>query len=75
MILNTKNDPTLDAKTIPWTELKSNPNIIHVLLDRGFHLEYMIGRHRQRWYKRVMTDFLNSVHSFDDLSSVETGDD
>ena len=71
MILNTRNDPTLDVRTIPWKELRSNSNVIHVLGDRGYHIEYMTGNDRERWYKRVMTDFFNGVHNFDHLSSVE----
>jgi hypothetical protein len=64
MLISAKNDPIHTPDIMPWAEIEGNDNVIYVHTPRGAHLEFMVNQGRNRWYKKVMTRFLNVV---DDL--------
>jgi predicted alpha/beta-fold hydrolase len=66
MLISAKNDPIHTPDIIPWPQIKSNPNIIYIHTPRGAHLEFMVNRGRNRWYKKVMTKFLNLVDEMEE---------
>lgn len=66
MMVSAKNDPIHSPKDMPWEQIESNENIIYVYTPRGAHLEFMVGIQRNRWYKPVMTKFLNYVDDMRD---------
>ena len=71
-MISSKTDPISKPKDIPWEEIKSNPNIIYVYTPRGAHLEFMVGRNRKRWYKPVMSKFLNMIDDYSNEENIQT---
>lgn len=70
LIISARNDPM--RREMPVEEIQANENLILVEAPRGGHMEYMVNYGRQRWYKRVMSKFLNAVYDFEDISNVST---
>lgn len=68
MMISAKNDPISRPDIIPWDKIAENENIVYVYTPRGAHLEFMINHGRNRWYKKVMTKFLNVVEDLGDGS-------
>lgn len=65
LMISSRNDCTLREDLIPWEEIEKNKNVFYVYTHKGGHLEFFTGLNRERWYKRIMSKFLNCVEEFE----------
>jgi hypothetical protein len=48
----------------PWKDIEANSNILAAITPRGAHGNFLVGRTRERWFKKPMTDFLKAVDGY-----------
>lgn len=50
----------------PWKDIQANNNILAAITPRGAHGNFLVGRKRDRWFKKPMTDFLKAVDQYEE---------
>lgn len=59
--LNSKDDPIVYAKCIPYEKLKERPNIILAVTELGGHISWYSGIKPKRWYQKPCLEFLDAL--------------
>lgn len=65
LMISARNDCTCREDLIPWEEISKNEKLFYVYTKKGAHLEFLTGVNRYRWYRGVMSKFLNCIEDFD----------
>jgi predicted alpha/beta-fold hydrolase len=62
LAVNSMDDPLIPSQSIPTEAIRSNPNIIQVLVGGGGHIEYFHGLRMEFWAYDLAIDYLKHTH-------------
>lgn len=55
----------------PWKDIEANKNILAAITPRGAHGNFLVGRTKERWFKKPMSDFLKAVDLYQEAPKKE----
>ena len=60
--VNSLDDPLIPADCVPLRQIEENPNLVHLMVGGGGHIEYFHGLRREFWAFDLALDYLHLLH-------------